>query len=150
MKILHFEDDYSVARLIAKVLRAELNDNSLDPLVKRHEKEMRKYLAEHQTPEVDLILLDVMVVYQRREDEEPEPVEIEAEGFHRAGIRILKLIRQAPNYSGVPIVLYSNLPVKDIQDAVREAGIDPDSVKIVGKGDQGESLAAAIREALKK
>ena len=99
----------------------------------------------HAEPAIDVILLDVMVGFQNPGDKEPEPIEIETEGYLRAGIRVLKMIRQVASYSDVPILLYSNVPNDDIKAAVRQAELDPAAVTIVSKGENGENLAAAIR-----
>ena len=51
MKILHFEDDYPVARLTEKVLRRELGQDIEIENIKT-EKKMRAHLTEHRLPGV--------------------------------------------------------------------------------------------------
>ncbi len=143
MKILYFEDDYSFAKAIEKRLKSEFPDCSIVPI--RYEKDMRAYLTDHPDPEVVVIILDVMVGYQQPNSIESAPGEIEEEGYLRAGVRVLGLLRQSPEYAKIPTLFYSNVPSSKIVEALKEQQLDEKSIEIISKGDNGDKLVEAIR-----
>lgn len=147
MKILLLEDDYSVSRFIQKVVRQEISEAEFRAI--HYEKDLNLYIAKHPLPEIDVIVLDVMVAYGKLSEKEVEPVEVEKEGHLRAGIRSLKAIRAHEAYRGIPVILHSNVPTADIAQALLDREIGPDSVQVISKGDDHDKLVEALRALLK-
>lgn len=145
-RVLFLEDDYPVARTTQRIVSQMIPDVQFEHL--EYEKDLVEYLADHDEPEIQAVVLDVMVAYAPLKEKELEPVEVAREGYLRAGIRALEQIRHKPGYSNLPIILHSNVPTPAILAALKERNIDPNSVAIVSKGEDHEKLGGALKEAL--
>lgn len=106
MKLLIVEDDF----IQAEYIETELKQLLTDVEIKRISTESKFYdfLAEIDENKPDIILLDIML---RWTDSAPDlremPENVENEGFHLAGIRCEKKLRETKGGENIPVIIYS-------------------------------------------
>lgn len=112
------EDDYLQRDTICKKIEEKYKVN-IDSII--NECEFREKIKNLKTPYPDLIILDIMLPWTKASEkiEEP-PIEVKEEGFHRAGIRCEKLVRQKHEIRDIPIIIYTMLNRSDIQDDLKK------------------------------
>jgi DNA-binding response OmpR family regulator len=104
MKILLIEDDYWFGREIIESLEAEL------PVLRgafetiSAEKEFRERFSSSQPLNYDCIILDIMLQWG---DPSSQPEDVVKGGYFQAGVRCLKVIREAPATQHVPVIIHS-------------------------------------------
>jgi len=147
MKILIVEDDYLFAEEMKQDILAAPEFQGAEVEVVGTEQEFRDGFEQIQQAGYDLIILDVMIRWVDPSPEARKPDEdVLEDGYFRAGIRCLQMLRQAEATKDTPVVIHSNLDEKGIRSTMEVRQVDGVS-KIVPKS--GSPLMDALRQAVK-
>src|SRR6266850_8480467 len=108
MRILIVEDDYLQAEWIYGSLEQALPDAQFDRV--STESEFRSRFDEIANKGPDVVVMDVML---RWADPIPgldlPPIDVQKEGFYRAGLRCERILARDDRTSQVPVILYTVL-----------------------------------------
>ncbi len=122
MRVVLVEDDY----LQAELIRQWLNDTWPQIEIERVETEaaFRNQIQVLSTRPPDVVIMDLLLRWSDpSHDFEQPPDEVKAEGFYRAGLRCVELLRKNGATKHIPIILYSVLEQSGIEDEL--AGLRP-------------------------
>jgi len=145
MRLLIVEDDYLQADRLRGVLRDHYPGAEVNRI--RTEHEFMERMGELRKNPPDIALLDIMVRWTDPADNMPEPpAEVEEEGYHLAGIRCMKRLRETEETAGVPIILYTVLQDTDMDELNFEHS---ERIRHVTKDSDSDELFEAIDEMLK-
>ncbi len=148
MKILIVEDDYLFAEEMRQDILAAPEFNDAEVEVVGTEQEFRDRFEQIQQAGYDLIILDVMIRWVDPSPEARKPdADVLEDGYFRAGIRCLQMLRQAQATKETPVVIHSNMDEKDILAAIAMRHVHEVS-KIVPKWN-ADPLMKAVRQAIK-
>lgn len=141
-RIFLLEDDYLQSDWQIKVLRREFPNR----LVELHETESEFVAALPGLVEYPpaVFILDVMLRWDNPGQNIPKPDDVRQEGFYRAGLRCMKLIRETPELAHIPIVLYTMLEEMDLR------GMVPKDVHHISKSSDTSKLLETLRTLLEK
>lgn len=144
MTILLVEDDHLQAELIEEELTKRFPEHQVERIAT--ELAFRKALDQlcQQPPAV--VVMDVML---RWTDPTPElempPEDIQEEGIFRAGLRCRELMQQREETREVPVILYTVLAHRDLEEDLEELG---EAVPFLTKESSLEPLVVKISKLL--
>ena len=142
MKILIVEDDYLQAEWIYEKLKEAIPEATF--LRVNTELEFRSRFDEIANTQPDIAVMDVML---RWTDPSPDltlpPVEIQKEGFYRAGLRLERLLAGDERTANVPVILYTVLERADLNHELSNL---PARVQHLPKQSELTPLIQKIRE----
>ena len=142
MRILLVEDDYHQSDAITRKLAERFSGLVVEKI--KTELEFRERISRIISNLPDIILMDIMMRWtDPSPDVELAPEEIRAEGFFRAGLRCVKLLKSDPRADKLPIILYTILEGSDIE---LEQSKLPTNVHHIRKESDPSPLIAKIFE----
>lgn len=145
MRIVVVEDDSVQAGLIREALHEEFPHAEFRQI--NTEFEFRSSLEELAADPPAAIVLDVMLRWaDPAPDIPPRPVDVEREGFSRAGLRCGRLLAEDPKMKTVPVILYTVLDRNLVEHG---PGALPRAARYLQKGSDLGPLVEDIRRAIR-
>jgi CheY-like chemotaxis protein len=136
MRVVIVEDDYQQAELVTSWLRKAWPRIEVERI--ETELEFRKRLPALSARPPNVFIIDVMLRWaDPSPDMEEPPSEILNEGFYRAGLRCVKLLRQDAGTSRVPVILQSALSASALTGLLEAS---PDVVFIEKESEPGRLI----------
>lgn len=118
MRVVLVEDDYLQAELIETWLSDTWPKIEIERI--ETEAEFRSQIQALSSHPPDVVIMDLLLRWSDPSpDFEPPPDKVKAEGFYRAGLRCVELLRKN-GARHIPVILYSILEQRDIEDELSE------------------------------
>src|ERR1051325_2405825 len=105
-KILIVEDDYLQTAFTVPALQNAFRGSEIKQV--ETELEFRELLEDIATDPPDVIVMDVMLPWTWPEPERiPAPEDVQAGGYHMAGLRCAALLSRYETTKAIPVILYT-------------------------------------------
>lgn len=147
VNILLVEDDYLQAQAIAKVLREHFPE-----LIEQHistEQEFCRELSHIRGNPPDVIIIDVMLRWTNPSPNMPAmPQEVIQGGYHTAGLRCERRLRELPETGNTPVILLTVLAEVDLTAELKH--IDSKVTVFLEKDSDYGPLVDVIAQAAKR
>lgn len=141
------EDDYLQAQAITTVLKEHFPD-----LVEQHlstEQEFCRELSHIRGNPPDVIIIDVMLRWTNPSPNMPvAPLEVKQGGYHNAGLRCERRLREHPETVNTPVILYTVLVDVDLTAELMH--VDSKATVFLEKDSDYRPLVDAIAQAAKR
>ncbi len=151
-QVLILEDDATMHSLLESIISKNLSDLTSVQIIETEADFRLKWMPAFtldRSKKPDIFIIDIMLRWTDPNPEQPpRPPDVIEGGFMRAGLRCLRLIRQHPTLSNVPVIILTTLTKKNLEDLGTTLE-DEHAVDFLHKGDL-EQLPARIRAALSR
>jgi DNA-binding NarL/FixJ family response regulator len=146
VRILIVEDDHWFGREIVQDVETAIPSLHGSIRVIKSEKEFRGVFRSTEALSFELIILDVMVQWDMAGSESIPEEDARAEGYFKAGIRCLELIRKHRSTGGTPVIVYSARDREVILQGIRQRQIAMEGIQIISKSGDPETLLEAVKQ----
>lgn len=147
VNILLVEDDYLQAQAITKVLKEHFPE-----LIAKHvntEHDFCRELSHIRGDPPDVVIIDVMLRWTDPSPNMPTmPQEVIQGGYHNAGLRCERRLRELPETANTPVILYTVLAEADLTAELKH--IQPKVTVFLEKDSEYRPLVDAITQAAKR
>ncbi len=148
MRILILEDKFTEVEILCDQLCSDFNLSEQDLKVVACEMDFHEGIDDIVAWCPTIAVLDVMTLWRHPGEDaiDNRPEEVREDGYHYAGLRCAKLLRQA--MQDIPIIFFTIVSLQELEKRVTQIELLAHNAFLVAKGHDTRQLTETIRKLL--